>query len=744
MNHKTGHNTSAVEAAVFESKYKTLKGSALEYTMYPRCEYRTRFNGTSLFDMRDPQHWRSFYRSTGLGNCNRVADISEKARANRIGTKRDGDNPLAKIGIMKNPFGWNIYQTIFYDGDNSRNFAKENGADFTNGWHDIETENSSVYDKLLEYKCALCAIATEEYQQKCDNVADSNIKVYHQNEYPCIMVHVKAFNEVTIPPNADLKYVNCILMAYFAGIINHEAYMQKIPIELVNRSSFGHNVPSIDVSIQLKSIQAYRINVGLVPEIYVRKVLVNSFIKFNKLLPKILNGQIEMNAEEVENMNNAIGLYNQSQRGDHNVEPWTADDTFLDVLCKVGDASGEPVSFQFVKERHYIDVLINYALEELMNGGSAANLMSPLKKLLMELSYGEDVSLKIKDVHLNRHKYLFPKIDFHSDEKVDEIIQNDLNFWAIIEKISVAFEMRSISTLSNAVANRRMHGIYRLIEEANLKLIMNSCDQNLQDGYGSDSDCEIEIPMDGGKRKVFRSKKITNSTGIRTFFQAAFLVKYHFGIQKFNYDLSYIETRRIIELVLETHLDFKIKSRSDQTVRFIDLNYRNGSGNLALGNVDLQQIKCKLLSELNGEQAEAIIFDYTSASTQRIRTAIELFLPHARAVLFVNSGLKNEQFGADINTYGTLRILSDDSELVDRLTLMAKSILTTLDQIDGDNDPIELPKQAHNIRKCYKRIGATVTSAAIFKGNGWVYKKIEKPNGNVKCITRNCGPILNP
>lgn len=713
--------------------YQRLKTSALEYTMYPRCEYRTRFNGTSLFDMCDPQHWRSFFRSAGLGNCNRVASILEETRDNRNGTRHVGDNPLAKIGIMKNPFRLSAYQTIFDDGDNSHDSG--NGADFTNRWHDIEMANSSLYDRLLEYKCALCAIATGEYQRKCGNMDDSNIKVYHQNEYPCIMVHVKAFDKNSISPNVELKYVNCILMAYFAGIINHEAYLQKTPIELVNRSSFGHNVPSIDVSIQLKSIQAYRINIGLVPEIYARKVLVNSFIRFNKLLPKILNSRIGIKVEELEKINNAIRTYNQKQReknsGEcHTVELWAVDDTFLEVLCKVGDSSGELVSFQFVKERRYIDVMINYILDELINGGNNANLMSPLKEMLMELSYGEDVSLKIKDVHSNRHKYLFPKIDFQPDETIDEIIQNDLNFWTIIEKISQAFEMRSIFTLSKAVTNRRIHGIYQLLEEANLDLIMNSGDQKCEDGYES-SDCEIEIPHNGGKRKVFRSKKITNSTGIRTFFQAAFLVKYHLGVHKFNYELSYIETRRIIELVLETHLNFDIKNTSNQTVRFIDLNYRNGSGNIALGNVDLQQIKRNLISELNGEQAEAIIFDYTSATTQRIRTAIELFIPHARILLLVNSGLKNEQIGADINTYGTLRILSDDDELVDRLTSMAKSILTILDEIDGEDDPIELPKQAHSIRKCYKQIGATVTSAAIFKHNDWIYKKIDKFNRNL-------------
>lgn len=709
-------------------QYQHLKGTALEYTMYPRCEYYTRFNGTSFNDMCDAQHWRSFFRSAGLGNYNRMINILEETKNDRIETKFVGVNPFAKIGMMKSPFRLSTYQQIFNDGNNN-GFTNGNRDYFANGSHDMEVPNYNLYDGLLEYKCALCAVAIEEYQRKFKNIDDSNIRIYHQNEYPCIMIHVKAFAQAPISPDVELKYVNCILMAYLNGIINHEAYMQKIPIELVNRASFGHNVPSIDVSLLLKYVQAFRINIGLAPEIYVRKVLVNSFIRFNEMLPKILNGKIGFNFEELEKINNAIGLYNQKQREKnsdrlHNVELWTADDTFLELLCKVGNSLGENVAFQLVKERRYIDVLTNYVLDELINVGNVANLMVPLKKLLMELNYDSDVSLKIEDVNLNQHKYIFSKIDFPLDAENDKIIQRDLNFWGIIQKISQAFEIRSIYTLSNAVKTKQLHGIYRLIEGANLDLIMNSGDQRCRDGYGSDSDCEIDMPIDGGKRKVYRSKKITTASGMRAFFQAAFLMKYYLGVQKFNYELSYTETARIIELVLETHLNFDMKKMSDQTVRFIDLNYRNGSGNPTLGNVDLQQIKYNLLNELNGKQIEAIIFDYTSATTQRIRAAIELFMPHTRILLLVSSGMKHEQIGADINPYGTLRILSDNSKLVEHLTSMAKSILTILDEMNGEDKPNELPSHAHNVRKCYKQIGATVTSATIFKHNNWIYKKI--------------------
>lgn len=83
-----------------------------------------------------------------------------------------------------------------------------------------------------------------------------------------------------------------------------------------------------------------------------------------------------------------------------------------------------------------------------------------------------------------------------------------------------------------------MHGIYQSIEEANLELIMNSDDQKCEDGYGSDSDCEIDMPIDGGKRKVYRSKKIVTAAGMRAIYAAVVLLKYHSGIENFKCDLE--------------------------------------------------------------------------------------------------------------------------------------------------------------------------------------------------------------
>lgn len=715
--------------------HQHLKGSALEYTTYPRGEYFTRFNETSFFDMNDPLYWNSFYRSIGLGNRNRFAKITNELKINRVEKNSVESNPLLKMGILKSPFQLSTYQTLFNDNICIKN---ENGK---NEFSNTNESNSRLYDELLEHKCGLCGIAMQEYREKMNNISKSNIRVYYQNYFPCIMVHVNAFDDRSSLTSMERINLHGLILGYFVGIINHETYLQKIPIEFVNRASFGHSIPSADWTGD-----SFRIQMGLVPEIYVRKVLVHSLIRFNEMIPKILNEKIGSNFDELERINDDIRLYNEMQSRCSNeqanakqVELWSPDDSVFDILCKVGDSSGENVAYQIIKERRYNTILSNYVLDELIILGPEVCPAAPLKKLLMELKYDDEVSLKIVDVNLYRHKYMFPKIDFQHDVKVDATIQRDSSFWGMVGKVSQAIEMRSIYTLSDAVANKRIRGIYRLIEIANLELMMNSGDQMSQDGYGSDSDCEIDIPIDGGdgRRKVYRSKKMHTATGMRTLIASAFLLKYHSGIKKFNYLLSYFETPLVIESLLDTHLNFNIENESDQTVQFIDLNHCNATGDPNVEEVDLKRIKRDELNKLRGKKSEAIVLDYTATRTERIREAIELFLPYTRILLLVNSGMKHEQIGADTNTYGTIRIICNNDGQIDHLISIMKSILNELDEINETDERIELPRQAHNIRKCYKQIGASVTSEAIFDHKHWTYKKIEKCN----CLRKIKGEI---
>lgn len=705
---------------IAKRNYQHFKGSSLEYIMYPRCEYFTRFNGISLVEMLDPLHWGSYFRSFNLfGNSDRVNGLLKQTKTIRRGKEKiDKLSPFALSGIIKSPFRFSAYQALCGNVDDES--PKER--------LDLDDTNSDLYDQLIEYKCRMCEIAIEEFNAEFANVVDSNIHVYYQNRYPCLLVHVKASGRGQVPSQSlEARYLNEIWVAFAIAIINYHAYVESIPTETVRRASFGQNLPGIAVTDA-----TFRISMGLVPEIFVRKVLVKSFLKLNEIIPQILNAKIGLSSIELEKINADISIYNEKHRAkdaeQHVVEFWTADDTFFDVLHKVGDASGCKVCVQLNKERRYIDLLINYVLNELFCSGESAHIVTPLRKFLKHLNYGgNEVTLTVKDIKSHQHIYAIPKRDFVENASVNETIQNDSNFWDCIEKISMAFEKRSISTLCNAVASKRMHGIYRSIEEANLELIMNSGDQKCEDGYGSDSDCEIDITIDGtAKRKVYRSKKVITATGMRALYAAAFLIKYHSGVENFRYEHSYFEIPDAIQSVLDAHLNFDVKQKTDQKILMIDMNYCNASGNPDAGHVDLEEIKRNELATLNGKKSAAIVFDCTSSTTDQIRAAIELFIPYTEIVIVVTSGLKNEQIGADVNPYGVIRIICNDGELIDHLCDMVKSILTQIDRMDGFDDNIELPMHAHNIRKCYKQIGATVTSQAIFKRSNWIYKKIEK------------------
>lgn len=59
----------------------------LHVALYPRCEYKQRFEGTSAFVMKIPKYWGQYHRSTKRGgNYGRLADTpkEDSLRPNKI------------------------------------------------------------------------------------------------------------------------------------------------------------------------------------------------------------------------------------------------------------------------------------------------------------------------------------------------------------------------------------------------------------------------------------------------------------------------------------------------------------------------------------------------------------------------------------------------------------------------------------------------------------------------------------
>lgn len=204
----------------------------------------------------------------------------------------------------------------------------------------------------------MCQKVVETYNEESKN-KKKNLKVFFENNYPCLLVQINSYLKITTEQSSLYN----IAIAYFTAFINCQAYKMNIPIELVIRSSFGHNIPSV-----AETSTSFRINIGLVPKIYAEmlgKGIYEFGVKFSEFLTKKANMPIKCKA-----INEEIKNYNKHKKG-KKVDEWKKTDTVLELLCKVGDSSGKKVSAQLMRSNQYVDLLANYIFEELWENSNA-------------------------------------------------------------------------------------------------------------------------------------------------------------------------------------------------------------------------------------------------------------------------------------------------------------------------------------------------------------------------------------
>ena len=134
---------------------------------------------------------------------------------------------------------------------------------------------------------------------------------------------------------------------------------------------------------------------------------------------------------------------------------------------------------------------------------------------------------------------------------------------------------------------------------------------------------------------------------------------------------------------------------------FFDLNHCDtlGSGRTRL--------RYYMEGSLFEKDIPIIVMDCTSSTPSLIKGAIKDAVEcGVELILLVSSGLKNEQFGADNNPYGTVRIITLDKKERDKLYKEAQTILKKNGSI---------PATAHKIRKGYKQGGFTLTNQQILE-----------------------------
>ncbi|XP_047135855.1 uncharacterized protein LOC105847327 [Hydra vulgaris] len=661
-----------------------------EYVYFPRCEYYARYQGTTCFNMKNPNFWGTYFRSTSRGGnsdrYSKTVPTNQKTYNNtaiNFSQKRNGGKSTAsyhsKTGAFRSPFFDEKYKKIILCQDDCKKI----------------TGNVFLYDKILKYKQYLCQSFVTQYNRK----PITGIEAIYSNQYPCILVLISCFNN-----NKDIRSIQSwykVAMSYYVAITNYNADITNIPIELVVRSSFGHVLPSVD-SIN----NAFRINIGIVPIQYIY-VLVTSLSLLGEVLQVLQCHAIDENV--IKKQNKKIEDYNSRTKNKKNDELPCWEKKLFVTLNLIGDRSNKGVIAQITRKKSYTDLLIDLVIKELYNRKNCYAL--PIIEMLKNIIYDQKIYLDKK----MQQEFTMLNKRFYNTKIIKDRI-----FWEFLMDVGKVLDFQNKHLLRH-IESQNIYGLYANLEETNVNFICNSGYQNCEDGFGSDSD------FDGEDEDLnFYIRKITVSTGMRAINLATFLSLYY--ITKIpnvtTYRLAarhmYYETENAVDEVINVFSDFsdlfkvptKEKSKSGSTqencanICFFDLNFCN--------SLKLEDNIESLLESCSRNYP--IIIDYTSATTEKIRSSVLKCLKNTKVVLLVNSGLKNEQFSADINPYGTLRIIAKERKLMLELYALARGALEMSKEI--------LPSASHQIRKAYKDAGFVVTNKHLFK------KKIKKANAS--------------
>jgi len=232
-----------------------------------------------------------------------------------------------------------------------------------------------------------------------------------------------------------------------------------------------------------------------------------------------------------------------------------------------------------------------------------------------------------------------------------------------------------------------------------------TCHSGDKDGYGSDSDIEEEDEKKS-HGKLYGKKAIFTS-GMRAIV-AAFEASHHqlkSKKPKLCLHGAYYETDKARALL-------KIKFRKVQKISQAEILFYDANACVTDGK------PVKVLEEQQLSGIKVLIIDSTSATIEESHRWVSLFRRQKKmqVLLFVSSGLKNEQGGADKNHYGTVRFFTKDRNTLEDLVKVVK------ETGGGIKSSV-----SHNARRLNKRLGNVPTNKAMVK-----FKKVEEKKSEQK------------
>ena len=716
--------------------------------LFPRCEYYARFAGTTAFDMDNPEFWATYHRSQSTRYFSLVGGRKNTMFLSPCITKpEDSHSFFSHTGGILSPFS-----NLFY-----KNAIKLSQLAPSN------TEN--VRDKLLQYRRQISELVVQSFE----NASGNNVQkirekgkgkgcriverpiVFHENNFPGVLIMLPILNPLLFT-NEATKYwakhpkpFQKLLLASFVAILNLKAMKANIPIEIVIRASFGHNLPSV-----CETENTFRINVGIIPQAYAKimgealhelnqmieqitdefslstpfdKKFLSSVKKYNeeKLKMAINSNQRYKSLEETKSYKNISksvknykALYkakekldskHKSRKGDATVVPVKLKNKNVwEVIRETGDSMGKSVLAECFRKNETVEWFVN-AVMDALNNEVDQPIEAALYQLLSCINYTETVTMNYTKIHsdLKREKWTFSDLSF------TRFYESDPEFSEITRILFEGF-----------LQDRPDERLYEQMERAGSYFFTTYKGSEIvteEADYGSDSEISEEgtALLYEDEHFIFTQKCHLSHEKLRLCGGMKAILLAHYGAliylrkngnnRAYSLDVEqmYYEVKDALKMVHSEKIKHlflnKIRSQSNNAILHYDLNHCN-----AVNAADNRS----LLEKLAQVKPSVVVLDYTSSTHEEIIMALKecLILEQVNLVMLVDSGLKNSQAGQDFNPYGEVRLCARNSETINKIMEEIKLGLSEKDK---------LTPQAHEMVRACKRRRIAVSMKENFK-----------------------------
>ncbi len=618
--------------------------------------------------------------------------------------------------------------------ENLANGDKAHMGDYTNPmqalgdeWENINDDpeavdgNGQLYNACLAYKSQIA-------KSIADKVGDqSHINVGAYNDYPCVMVFIKT-NNVYLPQgrkvysDAALEAWVDVLLSLFIGLVKYRA---GVLIELVRRSSFNFCGPS-----GAPTGMSMRISVGIIPQAYA-DVLANALLELNNALAELQQNQANYKKPRGIFYGSKDHKAYLSQRKKDPLE-LEACSNLLQVLFAKADTMNKSTLQNMVRAAFSLESLSSQVFNYLSTHAGASVVdafvhaiewavgrfkLEKKTKTTLRLTFDQGDGAIIYD-----QGNALPVVSMALEDErfwrlVDDIISNarTLNF------VEPTFRV-ALSKLTIARASQRLEDFHYQLEALNMGIFVHAVNasptKGFPDAYGSDSEEEGLI----GDRLV-SAKKLIVHNGMRAILATLMGIREHYLTKDPSFNAHVYVGAAYYEVMSGIKLLSKHYKKSVGAVGSVSVAKRLVDANVLIIDLNACVIDGKATQDvttlIGKSRGKILIFDMTSATTEQCQRYLGLAVmafERFNTAIFVSSGLKAEQLGADRNHYGTVRIFSTDKTVRDSIYAGIKAA----------EPPLE-SKISHHYRRTMKRLNGSPRNCLLFPPGLVSAPKAERP-----------------